>query len=81
MNPIEPEHYKTKSGTECWKVQLQMLGKEQMIGYWRGCIIKYLFRYKSKNGIEDLQKAKKCIDFLISLENKNENMEQVQKLR
>jgi len=31
-------------------------------------IIKYVTRYKSKNGLEDLKKAKHYIDLLISLE-------------
>jgi len=31
-------------------------------------IIKYICRYKTKNGIEDLKKAKHCIDLLIQLE-------------
>lgn len=31
-------------------------------------IIKYITRYKDKNGLDDLQKAKHCIDMLIELE-------------
>ena len=31
-------------------------------------IIKYVMRYKSKGGIEDLKKAKHCIDWLIEYE-------------
>lgn len=36
-----------------------------MAFYWWGCAFKYLWRWDKKNGIEDLQKCKQCIDFLI----------------
>lgn len=37
-------------------------------------VIKYICRYKEKNGIEDLLKAKQYIDFLINeLKEKNKN--------
>lgn len=38
------------------------------IGFIAGAIIKYISRYKSKNGKQDLEKAKHFIDVLISLE-------------
>lgn len=38
------------------------------IGYFEGCAIKYLTRWKKKNGIEDLKKARHFIDLLIELE-------------
>ena len=40
--------------------------------YLQGNVIKYVTRYKDKNGIEDLQKAKHYIDLLIELEDKDE---------
>jgi len=45
------------------------------IPYVEGNIIKYICRYKEKNGIEDLRKAKHYIDILIkeSLGEKNDN--------
>ena len=36
--------------------------------YLQGNVIKYVTRYKDKNGVEDLQKAKHYIDLLIELE-------------
>ena len=33
-------------------------------------IIKYVTRFRDKNGIEDLEKAKHCIDMLIEFERK-----------
>ena len=38
------------------------------LGYCEGAIIKYVSRYKQKNGVEDLKKAKHFIDLLIQLE-------------
>jgi len=36
------------------------------LGFLEGCVIKRICRYKSKNGIEDLEKAKHEIDLLIA---------------
>ena len=38
--------------------------------YLQGNIIKYITRYKDKNGLQDLQKARHYIDMLIELEEK-----------
>ena len=38
------------------------------IGYFEGNVIKYVCRWRKKNGIADLQKAKHYIDLLIELE-------------
>ena len=38
--------------------------------YLQGNVIKYVTRYKDKNGLEDLQKARHYIDLLIELEEK-----------
>ena len=35
------------------------------LGFCEGNIIKYVSRYKDKNGIEDLKKAKHYLEFLI----------------
>ena len=40
--------------------------------YLQGNVIKYVTRYRDKNGVEDLQKAKHYIDLLIELEDKDE---------
>lgn len=38
--------------------------------YLQGNVIKYVTRYKDKNGLQDLEKAKHYIDLLIELEDK-----------
>jgi hypothetical protein len=41
------------------------------IGYFEGNVIKYVSRWRAKNGIADLEKAKHYIELLIELENRN----------
>lgn len=40
------------------------------IGYLEGNVIKYVSRWRKKNGIADLEKARHYIDLLIELEGK-----------
>lgn len=42
------------------------------IPYMEANVIKYVSRWKAKNGIEDLRKARHYIDLLIEMELKNE---------
>ena len=45
------------------------------LGFCEGNIVKYITRWKAKNGIEDLKKARWYIDFLIeSLENETDKI-------
>ena len=39
------------------------------LGFCEGNVIKYISRWKAKNGIEDLKKARWYIDFLIEVQN------------
>lgn len=43
------------------------------IGYVEGNIIKYVCRYKSKNGVEDLKKAQHYLQMLIEQEERDQN--------
>ena len=40
------------------------------LNYLQGNVIKYITRYKDKNGLQDLQKARHYVDMLIELEDK-----------
>lgn len=40
------------------------------IGYFEGNVIKYVTRWRAKNGVEDLRKARHYLDLLIELEAK-----------
>lgn len=42
------------------------------LSFIQGSIIKYVCRYKNKNGIEDLKKARHYIDMLIEMEGGDE---------
>ena len=58
-----PEHY-NKGGIEAIDYIKQQLG-EGFGDYCSGNVMKYLHRYKYKNGIEDLRKARQYLDWLI----------------
>ena len=38
------------------------------VGYFEGNVIKYVTRWRGKNGLEDLRKARHYLDLLIALE-------------
>ena len=61
-----PIHYNS-SEIECIDAIEAMLGND-FPAYLQGNITKYLWRFKHKNGVEDLEKAKHYIDLLIELE-------------
>ena len=44
------------------------------MGYLEGNVVKYISRWRKKNGLDDLLKAKHYIDLLIELENKYGNL-------
>ena len=41
------------------------------IGYFEGNVIKYVARWRNKNGIADLEKAKHYLELLIELESRS----------
>lgn len=41
------------------------------LGYFEGNVVKYVTRWRKKNGMADLEKAKHYIELLIELENRN----------
>lgn len=43
------------------------------LDFVQGNVVKYVVRYKTKNGLEDLKKARHYIDLLIELEEKRTN--------
>ena len=63
-----PSHYDGPGGSEAKDVMRDYFGDEFMAHYWLGCALKYLFRYKGKNGEQDLLKARRCIDYLMEVE-------------
>lgn len=63
----QPSHY-ANFPIECIDAMQAMLSREEFIGYLRGNIFKYLWRYKLKNGVECLKKAQWYQNKLIEVE-------------
>ena len=65
-NPLDTQvggnHYKDS------KIQPVEYIHANNLGYIEGNVVKYITRYKSKNGKQDLEKIKHYIDLLIQLE-------------
>lgn len=57
--PIQPIEYITKNG----------------LGFCEGNVVKYITRWRSKNGLQDLLKVKHYVDLLIELEGLNKQQE------
>ena len=47
--------------------------QKNKLDFMQGNVIKYVTRYKEKNGVEDLEKAKEYIDRIIKFEKRGEN--------
>jgi hypothetical protein len=62
-NVNHPSHY-NQSGIEAIEAVKAATG-DGFEGYLQGNIMKYLWRYKYKNGLEDLKKAQWYLDRLI----------------
>lgn len=45
------------------------------LGYCEGAVVKYVTRWRGKNGIEDLKKARHFLDLLIELEERKSAQE------
>lgn len=63
-NVNHPAHY-TSGGIECIEAIKASMTAEQYRGYLKGNTLKYLWRYDQKGGLEDLQKAKVYLNWLI----------------
>ena len=61
-----PPHY-ASSSIECIDAMQAMLTPEQFIGYLRGNIFKYQWRYENKGGIQDLEKSQWYLNRLLSV--------------
>jgi hypothetical protein len=61
---VHPVHY--NKGIEMWDY-----AHSHKLDFFEGNIVKYVTRWKHKNGIEDLRKAKQYLDKLIELNERN----------
>ena len=62
-DPINPSHYK-QGNIECIEAIKAALG-EGFPNYLRGNVMKYLWRYKEKGGVDDLRKSAWYLDRLV----------------
>ena len=61
-----PAHYKLDGlDIESKDVLKSVLGTEGYVHWACGNAMKYIFRWEKKNGLEDLKKARKNLDFAI----------------
>lgn len=59
---INPNHYKNSTSLECIEVMLMYYGNDIVIAFCLCNASKYIWRWKNKNGIEDLKKAEWYIE-------------------
>lgn len=64
-DPINPDHY--KSGT----MEVIDVIDAFKLSFYEGQVVKYVMRWKKKNGLEDLQKAQWYINRLIAIESQH----------
>ena len=62
-DPVNPSHYK-QGGIECIEAIKAATG-DGFIGYVWGNVLKYLWRWPKKGGVDDLKKARWYLDRLI----------------
>lgn len=74
-NVNHPGHY-TSGGIECIDAIRASLGDKEFADYCKGNIIKYLWRYRLKNGSEDLHKAQVYLRWMIEAEEREEEKEE-----
>lgn len=63
-NVHHPSHY-TQGGIECIKAIEASMDSEGFQDYCKGNVLKYIWRWREKAGVEDLEKAKVYLDWLI----------------
>ena len=62
-NAVKPNHYK-QGKYETIDIIKDMMTDKMYEGFLLGNVIKYLARYNSKNGVEDLDKARVYLKWL-----------------
>ena len=64
-NINKPSHYQGRFGMESIDALRNFMTPEQLKGFYLGNALKYQLRFQKKNGLEDLKKARKNLDWLI----------------
>lgn len=73
FHPVkEPRHYAGDGKVSCMRALKSMVhaAKEAMLSpmeiYWWGCAFKYLWRWPLKGGVQDVEKCKQCIEYMLA---------------
>lgn len=67
---MRPNHYVGDGGIQAKDVMKAFMSPERYAGFCQGNIIKYILRYRKKNGVLDLEKCRDYLDELIDTEKK-----------
>ncbi|MGA1695113.1 MAG: DUF3310 domain-containing protein [Burkholderiaceae bacterium] len=70
-DPTQPSHYR-QGPVECIDAIRSALGKDGFCDYCAGNVLKYVFRWRHKNGVEDLKKASVYLGWLIDAASENQ---------
>lgn len=73
-NVNHPGHY-CQGGIECIKAIEASMSPEEFQGYCKGNVMKYIWRFREKNGLEDLKKAQVYLGWMIESKEKQEKSE------
>lgn len=57
-DPVNPNHYKSTTSLECIEAMEMVFGRKAVVDFCMCNAWKYIWRWKHKNGQEDLNKAK-----------------------
>ena len=67
---IGGDHYRGKQ-IQPWTAMQAWMTREEFEGFLRGNVIKYIARYKDKDGLKDVYKAKHYLERLVELLEEN----------
>lgn len=69
------EHY-ANNGIEPIEIMRKNFNHDEFMGFCKGNVLKYILRYEDKNGLEDLEKARIYLNWLID-EYKREDLNNI----
>lgn len=71
-NVNHPSHY-TQGGIDCIEAIKASMSPEGFQDYCKGNVMKYIWRWRNKAGVEDLEKARVYLNWLIESAEKNKS--------
>lgn len=79
-NVNHPKHYEGKTSLECIECMRLIFGVRATHHFCFGNAFKYLWRYKHKNGYEDIKKARWYLDYVLEdINNREYNDKEITK--